>query len=79
MVIDNLEFCKNKYFFKIENNFVYIFFRVDTPIEYKLFVSSISPNIGSIRGGTKVYINGEGFRYSKFNFFNKPITNKTFS
>lgn len=35
---------------------------VNTVLEYKLYISSISPNVGSIRGGTLVTINGEGFR-----------------
>lgn len=30
-------------------------------VEYELYVSSITPQIGSIRGGTLVEINGVGF------------------
>jgi len=36
--------------------------RISTMIEYKLYVSSISPQVGSIRGGTRVFVYGEGFR-----------------
>jgi len=36
--------------------------RVSTQIEYQLYVSSITPNIGSIRGGTVVNVYGAGFR-----------------
>lgn len=36
--------------------------RVSTQIEYKLYVTSISPQVGSIRGGQLVNIYGEGFR-----------------
>jgi len=31
-------------------------------IEYKLYVSSLRPNIGSIKGGTLVTVYGDGFR-----------------
>lgn len=37
---------------------------VNTEIEYKLYISSISPNIGSIQGGTVINVHGEGFSQS---------------
>jgi hypothetical protein len=39
---------------------------VNTQIEYELYVSSVTPNIGSIRGGTFVNVYGSGFRYFLF-------------
>ena len=36
-------------------------FRVDQKIEYILYISSITPNIGSIRGGSLVTVYGDGF------------------
>jgi hypothetical protein len=35
--------------------------RVTQKVEYKLYVSSFTPNIGSISGGSKVTIYGDGF------------------
>jgi len=35
--------------------------RVDQKIEYRLYVSSFTPNIGSIRGGSTVTVYGDGF------------------
>ena len=35
--------------------------RVTQKVEYKLYVSSFTPNIGSINGGSKVTIYGDGF------------------
>jgi len=32
-------------------------------VEYKLYVSSFTPQAGSIRGGSKVVVYGDGFRY----------------
>ncbi len=40
--------------------------RVDFKIYYKLYVSSFSPKIGSIRGNTVVHIHGSGFRFLFF-------------
>lgn len=37
---------------------------VNTQIEYKLYISSISPNIGSIQGGTVINVYGDGFSQS---------------
>ena len=36
---------------------------VNTNIVYQLLVTSFTPTSGSIRGGTRVTINGAGFRY----------------
>ena len=30
-------------------------------LQYKLYISNVSPNVGSVRGGTLVTINGDGF------------------
>ncbi len=38
---------------------------VNTKIEYVLYVSSVTPNVGSIRGGTVATVYGDGFRYKK--------------
>jgi hypothetical protein len=37
--------------------------RIAKDVEYVLFVSSITPNTGSIRGGSVVTVYGDGFRY----------------
>ena len=39
-------------------------------IQYTLYVSSFTPNTGSIRGGTTVTVYGEGFRYSDVQSYN---------
>jgi hypothetical protein len=39
-----------------------IFYRVNTTLEYRFHISSFSPRKGSIRGGTKLNIYGEGFK-----------------
>jgi hypothetical protein len=51
----------------ININLKLIIERVPNKIEYKLYVSSFTPQTGSIRGGNKVVVYGEGFRYN-FNF-----------
>lgn len=40
---------------------VLIYERVDSSLEYKLYISGFSPKQGTKRGGTKVYFEGEGF------------------
>ena len=39
---------------------------VNTKLDYQFYISSVSPSVGSIRGGTLVTINGQGFKYYFF-------------
>jgi hypothetical protein len=41
-------------------------------MEYTLYISSFTPNAGSVMGGTEVDIYGEGFRFFIYNL-NKTI------
>ena len=45
-----------------EINFFKFFKRTTVVMEYRLYVSSFTPNTGSINGGTTVSVYGEGFR-----------------
>jgi hypothetical protein len=47
-------------------------------MQYTLYVSSFSPNTGSIRGGTTVTVYGEGFRYVRWINTEKIIKTHSF-